>query len=550
MKILKGKSRRTVVFTVITAVSIIVLLTLNILLSYFGGLNNFYIDLTERGIYTLTDKMVDECAFVDELEGDKKVKITFCTDPDYLTEADLTRATYFMALDMQKRFDNVEVEAVNVVANPTALSRYKTTSLTTFEPKDIVVSYGDRYRIVSAEAFWLSDYTLYNGEYTLATLIKSVTAIKQPAAYFITGHGETVFDSAAPESEMSLKAARLYDLLRAQGMRVAALDLSTVDKVPEDCAVLVLNNPTSDFTLDSDKLNDMRYESEIEKLDKYLINDQGALMVARDYNRTFPNLDAFLKSWGFKFGTSVVSDAEGSTEGADTEIITVYNTDTDSFANAIYSEFASVQTAPKTVISNTGYMTTSFVRDGSASEAGSGNVMRVYSSFLTSRDSATAFFKDADGNITGAADKKGSMDLAAVTARQNLDENTTESTYSFVFCAASGDFFSNSLLGNTAYANYDIASALINTISRVDVFASMDLGGESYNSSSVGGKQIFEDTMESEDWQVIDINNMKSIGTKQGLSDGAKVTYTAVFMLAPVAALALGIFVCIRRRFL
>ena len=553
MKILKGKSKRTVIFTVITIVSIAVLLASNVLLSYFGGLNNFYIDLTERGIYTMTDKMADECAFVDELgetDGDKCVKITFCTDPDYLTESDLTRATYFMALNMQKEFDNVEVETVNVYANPGALSRYKTTSLTTFVASDIIISYGDRYRIISADAFWLSNYTLYNGEYVMASLIKSVTAIEQPVAYFVTGHGETVFDVNNPESAESLEAAALYDLLRAQGMRVELLDLSKVNGVPKDCAALIINDPTSDFEIDSDKLNSMSYMTDIEKIEKYLVNDQGALLVARDYERSFKNLDAFLKSWGFEFGSSVVTDKEEYIVGAQTDLITVYNKNEGSVANAIYKEFASILTAPKAIVTNTGYITTSFARDGYQTEAGAGHVSRQYSSFLTSSDGASAYFKDNAGAITNSVDNIGMMDLAGLTARQSLNEDTAETTYSFVFCAASADFFSNALLSNASYANYDVVSALVNTVSRTDIYASTDLGGSSYNSSSVGGKQIFEDTMESEDWQVMDINNMKAIGTKQGLSESAKIIYTVLFMVAPLVALGLGVFVCIRRKFL
>lgn len=554
MKILKGKSRRTVIFTVITVALIIIAIALNALLTYFGGLNTLYADVTERGIYSLSGKMVEECAFIDELgetDGDKCVKVTFCTDPDYLTEASVTRATYFMALNMQKRFDNFEVETVNHIANPTALAKYKTTSLTTFSSTDIIVSYGDRYRKVTADNFWLSDYTLYNGEYTLATLVMSVTAIEQPAAYFVTGHGETVYDPKNPEGEGSLATAALYDLLAAQGLRVGVVDLAT-DAIPDDCTLLIINDPTSDFAIDGGSLSSMNYLGELEKIEKYLINDQGSLMVARDPSMEgkLTNLDDFLFGWGFSFGSSTVVDNESSTEGGNTEIITVYNTDENSFANAIYKDYTSISTSPKTVIKNTGYIETSYIENGNHNEAGSGDAMRTYNSFLTTSPTAASYFTDEAGALTSAVDKKGAMDLAAVTARMWLDTESTEHTNSFVFCAASADFFSNSLLGNAAYGNYDVTSALVNTISRTDVYASMDLGGESYNSSSVGGKQIFEDTMEADDWQVIDINNMTTLGTKQGMTDGAKVVYTVIFMLAPAAALVLGVFVCVRRRFL
>ena len=302
MKILKGKSKRTLIFAAITVAVLVFALLANLLLSYFGGINTLYIDLTERGIYSLTDKMVEECGFIDELsDADKKITVTFCTDPDYLVQADVTRATYFMALKLAQKFDKIEVECKSVSEDPLALSEYKVTSLTTFSPSDIVISYGDRYRIVKADSFWASDYTFYNGEYVMASLMKSVTAVEQPAAYFTVGHGETVYDPANPESEESLKAATLYSLLVAQGLRVGTVDLYN-QEIPDDCAVIIINNPRSDFRFDNDKIGEMKYQSEVEKLDKYLINEQGALMVARDYHKDLDlsNLDGFLSEWGFE----------------------------------------------------------------------------------------------------------------------------------------------------------------------------------------------------------------------------------------------------------
>ena len=554
MKILKGKSKRTLIFSVITVAVLIFALAANLLLSYFGGLNTLYLDLTERGIYSLSDKMVKECGFVDELaDEDKRITVTFCTDPDYLTSADVTRATYFMALKLAQRFDKIDVEYANVAVDPLALSKYKVTSLTTFSPSDIIVSYGDRYRIVKADSFWENDYTFYNGEYVMATLMKSVTAVEQPAAYFTVGHGETVYDPTSPDSEASIKVAKLYGLLIAQGLRIGTVDLSKED-VPSDAAVVIINNPRVDFNHENDKLGSMKYESEVEKLDKYLINEQGALMVARDYDLglDLSNLDTFLGEWGFEFGSSVVVDKESSIEGVETGIIASYETDETSVAYGMYKEFATISTSPKPVINNTGYIVPGFVEDGSGTEAGAGSVNRTYHTFLSTSEKANAYsYVDGVGydNRT-VIDKKGKMDIAALSAREMMDETSAEKTYSFVFAAASGDFFSSDTLGNAAYSNYDIVSSLTNTISRIDVYASLDLGGISLNSSSVGGKMIFEDTLYDYDYPVYDYSAQIELGTKWGLGTGEKVFYTILFALPAVAALAFGIYVCVKRRYM
>ena len=298
----------------------------------------------------------------------------------------------------------------------------------------------------------------------------------------------------------------------------------------------------------------MSYLSEVEKLDKYLINEQGALMVARDYHKDLElaYLDGFLSEWGFKFGSSIVTDSESSIEGIDTGIIAAYETDSSSVANGIYKELASVGTSPKPIVNNTGYITPGFIEDGAQSEAGAGTVTRSYHTFLSTSEAANAYvFTDGEGYANrSAVDKKGKMDIAALSVRSVTDDTSAETTYSFVFCAASGDFFSSDTLGNDAYSNYDVVSSLTNTISKVDVYASLELGGTSLNSSSVGGKMIFEDTIYDYDNPVYDYSAQVEIGTKWGLGTGAKVVYTVIFAAPAVAALVLGIYVCIKRRYM
>ena len=81
---LQGGNKRTVIFSLITALLIVAVFALNILLNYFGMRNLVYIDLTPEGLYTVSDGMEKYCEelFGKENTEDKKIKITFCTDPD------------------------------------------------------------------------------------------------------------------------------------------------------------------------------------------------------------------------------------------------------------------------------------------------------------------------------------------------------------------------------------------------------------------------------------------------------------------------------------
>lgn len=547
-KLLKGKSGRSRTFAAITAVLIVAVVALNLLVTYFGLHGSFYVDTTSEGLYTLTDAMIEECRFVDKLDtDDRTVKITFCADPDTLIDSELTRVTYFMALKLAGEFDNLEVETVNVEYNPTAVAKYKSTSLKAINQSDVIVSYGDRYRIVNASKFWVTsggELWSYNGEYRMASLIKSVTAVNRPSAYFVTDHGESYYDVTAPESEMSLELASFYDLLGERGLEVKTLKISEVSEIPDDCVLLIVNNPKTDFAVDPDRYDELSYVSDTEKLDRYLVKRQGAIMVARDYDATrrepLPIFDAFLREWGFSFGDATVEDDENHmtrVDGEYSDVVAELDRDEDSYGYAIYGDLASLMSAPPLVFSDSGYIECSYPGGESIPEDGSISTGRNYASLTDTYSSAYATATSEDG--MSALVNRGAMTLAATSTRIYLDSHTAENQYSYLFCTNSPSFFSSDVLGNLSYANYDVVSSLVENIARIDDYASIDLGGISGNSANVGGKPL---------------SDLKLYPT--GTEDkkpvvSSVITRTTVFvMLVPVAIAISGIVVFIRRKFL
>ena len=516
MKLLKGKSRRTKLFAAITLSVILLLLCVNFVMSFFGMRKNIYIDLTPEKLYTLSDAMMDECAFLGELSEDEEVTITFCNDPDYLVDEVVTRVTYFMALELQQRFKNVKVVAKSVENNPTFVAKYKPSSLSVIKPSDIIISYGDRYRVVGAASFWTTGSTgaffSYNGEYKMTSILKSVTLAndKRPTAYFLTGHGETVYNPASPGSEQSLKATELASLLYEAGLRIDLLDLSVVKEVPSDCALLVINNPTSDFATLVDGYDRFDYISDVEKLDRYMVKNQGAMIVAKDYARSLPVFEDFLREWGFELSNSVVKESVAKDEGAEnlipnnesmtTDLIAVYDKSEESYGYAIYGNYATLDSAPRVMVPNTGYITCSFGEGTSLTEPGTGDVSRRFCKFLMAAEKARAYSKlEETGEYSVPSKEVGGYAIAGVSVRSDFDSNSAETVYSYLFCANSGDYFSNDTLGDASYANYDVTALLLNNITRVDYYASLELGGTSVNSSSYGGKQLVSTELSTED---------------------------------------------------
>lgn len=543
-------------FAAITLLLIVALIGLNLLVSLLVQNNLLYIDMTPEELYTLSDLMIEECGFVNGLSEDKKIKITFCNDPDNLISSTVTRVTYFMALALEKAFDNIEVTEVNVRYEPTAVSQYKTTSLSEINQTDVIVSCGDRYRIIGANNFWTvenGEFWSYNGEYRMATVMKSVSMANDnnPSAYFLTGHGEDYYDEENPESEGSVKTAAFRELLIERGLNVKLLDLSAVEAVPSDCALLIMNNPKTDYAADSTQFDSFSYVSETEKLDRYLTSNQGALIVAKNPETKLACLEDLLSEWGFEFSQSILRDEE-SLMAEDTSIISVYDTDEASYGYAIYQEFAKLESSPKTVFKNAGYLSCSYGENTTSNEPGSPNVSKQYAPFLTTPKSAQPFVKNTEtGKYSVPEDSAGIYDLAAISARTAFDSESAEETYSYVFCVNSIDFFDSSVLGNASYANYDIVSALVDNMSRMDIYASMNLGATSFNSERYGGKQLLKQELSSmEDTHVFSADGKELLKVNKAITQTAIILITVAVAAIPVIILVRGIIIFVKRKFL
>lgn len=554
--IFKGKSTRTKIFTVITIVGICLLLCLNLVLTYFCGQKLFYADLTPEGFYTLSDKMIEVCdeLFAPDEDGNtKEIKITFCTDPDYLIESDDMRATYFMALSLQNKYDNVTVKTVNAALDPTAIAAYKTTSRDTISATDVIVSYGAKYRIVNASGFWTTyseneGYFSYNGEYRMASILASITAIYQPVAYFVTDHGETYYDPENPDAQSSKDTGYLKDLLTERGLKIKTLDLSSVERVPDDCVLLIINNPTQDFTYDEDRLDEFGYVTDTEKLDRYLVRDYGSIIINKAHDVSLPCLERFVSEWGIGFGNEQVYDPDKALFGGsesdndNSKFAGVYDSNSENFGYAYYGSYSTLSSAPQMVFNNTGYVYCSFDNGEAMIESGNMQGSRNYAAFIGTSDNAY--------NYVDGATSTGEKTLVAASVRSNLDKYTAERVSSYMICTNSADFFSNELLGNPSYANYDIMASVISNISRTDKYATTDLGGLTSNSSTVGGKQCVSTTLSDSPKEILSANLQSVVRVNKGLGKGAVVAYTIVAMAPAVVALTFGIVVFIKRKFL
>lgn len=522
---------------------------INLILKDVGLKNSVFIDLTPEGLYTVSDAMKEECSFLSDMDPDS-VKITFCADPDTLTSNQGTRVVYFMSLQLQKLFPAVTVETINAEYNKTAFSKYMPTRFTEISWNDVIISYQDRYRRFNAEEFWTimssGEYWSYNGEYKMTTAFLSLVTTGKTSVYFETGYGGKYYDAGDPESEMSQELYEFYCLLGDLGYNVKTFNIKE-SEIPDDCAMLILAGPTSDFTYDSGRLDDITYVSDIEKIDRYLINRNGSLMVFRDAAAgDLPELYGFLEEWGIEFVDSTVVDSSSSLADqsmSGTGILAQYNTNPESFAATVYEDIASISSSPRVVVPSSG-----FVRNPRPSDehtvSGVTSTMLYYNSFLSTTADARAY---AGNSVSGEVVGEGVMDLAAVAVRTYVDSETSNYQYSYVFGCASMDVISSEYIGDPSYANYDVLYSLTGIIARSDIYASSDLGGLNLNSPNMGGKELVDESIGTENRNIYDSSN-NIAGVKHGLTTAPKVIYIVIAMLIPVSVAIVGAVVCIKRK--
>jgi hypothetical protein len=234
-----------------------------------------------------------------------------------------------------------------------------------------------------------------------------------------------------------------------------------------------------------------------------------------------------------------------------TQIIAEYNDNEENYSYEIYGEFASMSSAPRMIFKDAGYVRCTYKESYATPEQGTSNTSRNYADFLYTSKTAKPYAKNSiTGEYQDLAGYAGKYDLAALVVRNYLHDTENINKMSYLFCTNTKEFFGNDLIGNSYYANYDVVSSLIDNISRLDVYGSNQLGGESLNSPTYGGKQIHASELSDEIVKIYSSDAKEVIETNQPITSGMKAFITVVVFIIPVAVAVFGIVIRIRRKFL
>lgn len=206
---------------------------------------------------------------------------------------------------------NVEYATVDPVLHPMYETETgETVTLSEYPENSIIVESADKYKVVSYEEIFTTDYSeeemyyyymytgqmpenkqYFNGEVALTSAVEYVTSEELPTVYFLSGHGEI---------ELGKKYGEYLD---NDNYTILSLSLQTEEAIPENADALVINVPTSDLS-----------EKELSLIEGYIDNGGKVLMLSTFHEKLagLENVQALAQYMGIEIIDGVIVEANTS----------------------------------------------------------------------------------------------------------------------------------------------------------------------------------------------------------------------------------------------
>lgn len=269
--------------TIISAVVIVVVILINILVSEL----DLKVDVSKEGMYTITDVTKD---YVNDITDDIILYYMVQTGNEDSTFTEV--AQKYTGLS-----SHIKLEYKDPVLYPKFAEQYVTETIT--DNSIIVVNktngrskYIDNSDMLVTEV----DYTTYTSNITgldiegqITSALQYVTTQDLPVMYMVKGHGETEIGTTLATS------------LAKTNVTTNDLTTLTAESIPEDCSILLINGPTSDFL-----------EDEITMIKEYLVKGGSAIILADYRAQELTNFNQLLEYYGVVLENGIVVESDSS----------------------------------------------------------------------------------------------------------------------------------------------------------------------------------------------------------------------------------------------
>jgi len=288
-----SKARRLKFGANIAAMTILGFVLL-VMANYLASRHYARFDMTANKRYTISQETVD---VLKNLKKPVKAIVVFRpVEPMY----DLIVQTL---REYERLSDNFQLELVDPDRDLDRLEQLKNEYDLTTDKVIIFASDGQKKFIYDYQLVEY-DYTrggpgmpppikAFKGEQFFTSAIVNVTKEKQSGIYFTTGHGER-----APNDYSDKGLSGIAKALRQENAKTERLELLKVEKIPDDCDLLVICGPRYTFMPD-----------EVRKIRDYLKRG-GKLLVALDPG-VKTGLEELLRDYGVEVENNLVLDKQG-----------------------------------------------------------------------------------------------------------------------------------------------------------------------------------------------------------------------------------------------
>ncbi len=292
----------------LTATVLAVVIILNVLMYILNlNLGIFYFVPGERDRTELSGA-TDELFFAATEEG-AKVKISFCMAEDELLLSETGSVVYETARKYQERYqDLIELDYINIIRmvnkdnKPVDFSKY-TKDGKQIRTNTVIIECGENFEVLTdiySSSGFVDFYTTdisgeaisYDGEAVFAGMILRVLRGADKKAYLTIGHTEQI-DPAFSK------------LLLLSGYETDTISLSD-EAVPEDCDLLIISAPRSDFETSGEDSKIPYATTETGRLEAYLKRGGNLYVCLDPYVKELTALEGVLKKCGISLSTTEI----------------------------------------------------------------------------------------------------------------------------------------------------------------------------------------------------------------------------------------------------
>ena len=387
----------------VTAIVLAIIVVVNLIIGQLPSkLLNW--DLSETGIFSVSDTSKE---LLKDLDKDVTVEVVAETG-----NVD-SRIEKFISIygDLSSK---LKVSYVDPVLHPEILTKYGISANSVVVSceetgKNQVISFSDI--IVSQQNYYgYSSESEFDAEGQLTSAVAAVTSDNDKKIYMLRGHGESAISQ------------ELGELLTKNSMTTSNLNLLETASVPDDCDLLIINNPTSDLGTD-----------EYTELHNYLYQGGNVLLLRGVTDKDLTNFDELMEDYGMTMVNSYIGDRDRYYQRAQSAfyffpVIASNDTNVETTSSILVGAVAGMtasENAPDDVTLTT-LLTTSnnAFREGNSNEA---------TQFILAASAQKAAPTDTEneselesGSDTAETEKTSTESVSEEASTESVTENATE----------------------------------------------------------------------------------------------------------------------------